>query len=97
MLTLYIKTGCPFCVSTQAKITELDLKVEEKNIIDDAIAQELVVCGGKIQVPYLIDTDRDVEMYESGDIVEYLDKHYCSGESEKKEDDNKPQVCTLEF
>jgi glutaredoxin len=97
MLTLYIKTGCPFCVATQAKITELDLKVEEKNIIDDILAEELIACGGKNQVPYLIDTDRDIEMYESGDIVEYLDKFYGSGESKKEVDNNKPQVCTLEF
>ena len=27
------------------------------------------------QTPYLIDTDRGVTMYESDDIVEYLEEH----------------------
>ncbi|MFC1730765.1 glutathione S-transferase N-terminal domain-containing protein [candidate division KSB1 bacterium] len=76
MLTLYIRTGCPFCAAVQAKVADLSIEVEEKDITDDVIAEELIARGGKKQVPYLVDTDRDVEMYESGDIVEYLGEHY---------------------
>jgi len=28
------------------------------------------------QVPYLVDSHREVTMYESDDIVEYLETHY---------------------
>ena len=28
--------------------------------------------GGKRQVPFLVDTDRNIQMYESDDIIEYL-------------------------
>jgi len=76
MLTMYVKTGCPYCAAALAKVEELGLAVEQKNIADDAVAAELVEKGGKRQVPYLVDTDRGVEMYESGDIVDYLGEHY---------------------
>ena len=36
----------------------------------------LVKLGGKAQVPFLVDTDRDVRMYESDDIIQYLNEHY---------------------
>ncbi len=76
MLTLYVKTGCPFCHKVLDAGEELGITFDEKNITDDTIAAELVARGGKRQVPYLVDTDRTVEMYESDDIVAYLQAHY---------------------
>lgn len=76
MLTLYVKTGCPFCRKVLDTGTELGISFEEKNIADDAVAAELVARGGKRQVPYLVDSERGVEMYESGDIDTYLREHY---------------------
>lgn len=76
MLTLYVKTGCPFCHRVLVAGEELGITFEEKNIADDAVAAELILRGGKRQVPYLVDTDRAVEMYESDDIIEYLKEHY---------------------
>lgn len=77
MLTLYVKTGCPFCHRVIIAGEELGITFEEKNIADDAVAEELVARGGKRQVPYLIDAERGVEMYESDDIIEYLKTHYA--------------------
>ncbi|MFA6502706.1 MAG: glutathione S-transferase N-terminal domain-containing protein [Candidatus Paceibacterota bacterium] len=76
MLTLYVKTGCPFCHRVFAAGEELGITFEERNIADDAVAAELVARGGKRQVPYLVDSDKNIEMYESEDIVEYLKKNY---------------------
>jgi glutaredoxin len=76
MLTLYVKTGCPFCHRVLDAGAELGVVFEEKNIADDAVAAELVARGGKRQVPYLIDGERGVEMYESDDIVAYLQANY---------------------
>ena len=96
MLTHYVKTGCPFCAKALAKVQELNLTIEEKNIADSAVAAELIARGGKRQVPYLVDSDRSVEMYESDDIVAYLGEHYGKGNNGKKNDNgNAPQVCTL--
>ncbi len=78
MLTLYVKTGCPFCAKTLAKVEELGLQVEEKNIADEGVAEELIARGGKRQVPYLVDSEKNVEMYESDDINNYLSEHYGS-------------------
>ena len=72
MLTLYVKTGCPFCEKVLAAGGELGVQFEEKNIADPAVAAELIARGGKRQVPYLVDGERSVEMYESGDIVAYI-------------------------
>ena len=77
MLTLYIKTGCPFCHKVLAVGEELGITFEEKNIADPAVAEELVARGGKRQVPYLVDTERSREMYESDDIVAYLRANYA--------------------
>lgn len=76
MLTLYVKTGCPYCAMVLHKVEELGIEIEEKNIADDAIAEELVARGGKRQVPYLIDSDTEEEMYESADIAQYLEETY---------------------
>jgi glutathione S-transferase len=76
MLMLYVKTGCPFCAKVFAKLSEKEMEFEEKNISDRAVVEELVARGGKRQVPYLVDTERAVEMYESDDIVAYLDEYY---------------------
>ncbi|MEX0651925.1 MAG: glutathione S-transferase N-terminal domain-containing protein [Candidatus Paceibacterota bacterium] len=100
MLTLYVKTGCPFCLAVHAKVEDLGINVEEKNISDDVVAEELVARGGKRQVPYLVDSERNIEMYESGDINIYLDTYYKKDgketASEEDRDSKPPQVCTLE-
>ena len=76
MLTLYVKTGCPFCHKVLDASGDLGITFEEKNIADDAVASELIARGGKRQVPYLVDSERGVEMYESDDIVAYLQTNY---------------------
>ena len=78
---MYVKTGCPYCALAIGKVDDLGLKVEYKNIADDAVAAELVERGGKRMVPYLVDEERGVEMYESSDIVEYLNKNYARTDS----------------
>lgn len=82
MLTLYVKTGCPFCHKILATGEELGITFEEKNIADAAIAAELIVRGGKRQVPYLVDSERNIEMYESDDINAYLRAQYPRKTSE---------------
>ena len=32
--------------------------------------------GGKTQVPFLVDPEKGVQMYESSDIIAYLDENY---------------------
>lgn len=38
--------------------------------------EELFDVGDQDQTPFLVDTQREVALYESDDIVEYLENHY---------------------
>ena len=76
MLTLYVKTGCPFCHKVLDTVAELGLEVVQKNIADPLVAEELIKKGGKRQVPYLVDDDRGVALYESMDIDAYVRAQY---------------------
>ena len=79
MLTLYVKTGCPFCAKVKNAVVELGIEdqVEERNIADDGVVDELLEKGGQQMVPFLVDADKEVSMYESDDIVAYLHEHYA--------------------
>jgi len=76
MLTLYYKPTCPFCRRVMAVIDRLDLTVELKDTNDTEAAAELISRGGKATVPYLVDDNKNVEMYESDDIVTHLQANY---------------------
>jgi len=73
MITLYTKTGCPYCDKVKDRIAELALPYSEKNISDEKNLSELLEKGGKRQVPFMIDDERGTSMYESGDIIYYLE------------------------
>ena len=81
MLTLYVKTGCPFCAAVLKKLDEESIEYEERNIADETVLNDLLARGGKKQVPYLVDEEKEVEMYESADIIEYLDQNYSTTEA----------------
>ncbi len=48
---------------------ELDLRDVEES--EEAMA-ELLEKGGESQVPFLVDSERDISMYESSDIIDHL-------------------------
>ncbi len=76
MLTLYVRTGCPFCIRVQSFMKEADIPYVEKNIADETVLKEILNKGGVQQVPFLMDDERDVLLYESIDIIEYLNQYY---------------------
>ena len=70
-------------------IDELTIDVEMKNIsTDDSARAALIEKGGKQQVPYLVDTEKEVAMYESDDIMDFLELNY--GPQEEVSD--KPRI-----
>jgi glutathione S-transferase len=76
MLTLYVRPGCGFCAKVLEAGEELGIDFDLKSSSDAANVAELMARGGKAQFPYLVDTERGVEMYESEDIIDYLHEHY---------------------
>ena len=85
MLTIYYKTGCPFCKKVLDAGRELGLTFTKKNIADEGVIDELVDIGGEDQVPFLIDDEGPVEMYESDAIVTYLHQRFGKEAVESKE------------
>ena len=90
MLTLYYKPSCPFCQRVLQMAENFNVEFDLKDISEDeALAAELVEKGGQRQVPYLVDTEKNVAMYESSDIIEYLRENYNNaGETTAK----KPRI-----
>ena len=76
---LYYYDSCPFCAMTRQAINKLDQEIELRNIqINPKHRQELIEQGGKPQVPCLRIDKANGEsewLYESTDIVEYLQFH----------------------
>jgi glutaredoxin len=77
-IELYQFYACPFCVKTRRAIKRIGLKIESRNAQDRKFRDELLYEGGKIQVPCLkiIDGKQTTWMYESSDIIEYLNKRF---------------------
>ncbi len=76
MITLFVKTGCPFCAKVIAAFDAYEIPYTEKNVSDQVVVDELVKLGGKKQEPFMV--DGTTMMYESGAIIEYIEKKYAS-------------------
>lgn len=81
MITLFVKTGCPFCAKVLAVIDAYAIPYTEKNVADEGVVDEMIKLGGKKQEPFMV--DGTTMMYESGAIIEYLEKKFGNGEVRK--------------
>lgn len=84
MLELYQAENCPYSETVRQELTELGVSYVIHNprrhggsIRNLQTQEELVTIGGQDQLPFLVDHSRDVTMYESNAIVEYLHQHYA--------------------
>lgn len=72
MLLLYKMEGCPFCQKVLNHLEEKNMQFKSMDISDPVNLDELLHLGGDEQVPFLVDTDHNAKMYESDDIINYL-------------------------
>lgn len=77
MIQLYLSAGCPFCKKVLLAAGQLGLEEGKDFTTIDAApgtpGRDVVLSvGGKGMVPFLI--DGDTSMYESDDIVAYMEK-----------------------
>jgi glutathione S-transferase len=80
LLELYDFEGCPYCRKVREILCELDLDYLAHPVAHGSPRRkELLRLGGKVQVPYLIDPNTGTRMYESDDIIEYLNDTYGAG------------------
>ncbi|EAS64717.1 glutathione S-transferase N-terminal domain-containing protein [Photobacterium angustum] len=77
-LKLYQFDACPFCVKVRREAKRLSLPLETRDAKVSPWEQELIEQGGKRKVPCLrIENEDGVEwMYESSDIIAYLQKRF---------------------
>ncbi|QMV16322.1 MULTISPECIES: glutathione S-transferase N-terminal domain-containing protein [Vibrio] len=79
-LSLYQFSACPFCTKTRRAMYKLNLPIEKRDVSEGSkYRTELLEGGGKVRVPCLrIEQDGNVEwMYESSDIINYLEKRFA--------------------
>lgn len=71
MFDLYISETCPYCRKVIDFFEENNIKYNKKNVIEPENLNMLLKLGGKAQVPFLDDFEKNISMYESDDIIEY--------------------------
>ncbi len=85
MLELYQAEGCPYCQKVRKTLTELGVSYVVHNprlatpgeTRNEQTQRELREIGGTDQLPFLVDQSRGESLYESDDIVEYVERHYA--------------------
>ena len=72
MLKLYTYATCPYCEKVRMAFEDTGIDYEEIDAERGTVgSEELVQLGGKQQVPFLVDEEQGIFMYESDDIISY--------------------------
>lgn len=76
-LELWSFEASPFCRIVREKLCSLELPYRLHNVGKGSPGRPAFERrAGRVQVPFLVDPNTNVEMFESADIVEYLDATY---------------------
>lgn len=76
-LVLYNFEASPFCRKVRETLNELNLDYRVENVAKGSARRaEFRELAGRVMVPYLIDANTDVAMFESDDIIAYLKTTY---------------------
>lgn len=86
MLELYQAESCPHSAEVREKLTELGVSYvvhnprlpgdEGGDVRNELTHRAMQDIGGEDAIPFLVDTDREEEHYESEAIVDYLESYY---------------------
>lgn len=66
---------CPYCKKVMNFMDENKIDYKKLNTNDNENALKLLHLGGKDQVPFLYDLKNNKGLYESDEIIEYLQNH----------------------
>lgn len=72
MPDLYILDSCPYCKKVMEFLDENNIPYKKLDVSEPENYDNLQKIGGKSQVPFLYDKEKDLKMYESDDIIEYF-------------------------
>jgi len=80
LIELWSFEASPYCRKVREKLCALGLDYHVHNVAKSGSRRDaLVTRGGRMMVPYLADPNLGVEMYESDDIVAWLEQTYGAG------------------
>ena len=72
MIELFMMPTCPYCHKVMDYMDAHGIEYTTIDINDRQNEEVLIKIGGKRQVPFIVDREHNVEMYESDDILEFL-------------------------
>lgn len=77
MIELFQMEQCPFCVRVRLKLEELNIDYISKPSAPGSPNRDILQnLGGQQMVPFLHDPEENIRMYESLDIINYLENKY---------------------
>lgn len=77
MLELYANPSCPYCLRVMQTMTDLGIDyIFRSHRFEKGQDSWGYKIGGKTQVPLLVDQSKDLILYESADILAYLENEY---------------------
>lgn len=74
MFDLYILESCPYCRKVIDFLEDKEIPYNKFDISENDNKLRLLALGGKEQVPFLFNEDTNEKMYESDDIIKYLER-----------------------
>lgn len=74
MFDLYILESCPYCQKVIDFMNDKNISFHKFDISNSDNKLRLLALGGKEQVPFLFNEDTNEKMYESNDIIKYLER-----------------------
>lgn len=77
MLELFHFEDCPYCLKVRRKLEELDLTYISHPSPQGSVKREFLSrFVPELQFPLLVDVEKNIFMFESDDICNYLEKTY---------------------
>lgn len=72
MLELYYSENCPYCKKVLSFFTENSVEFKKKDVTNTEYYNELMERGKIMQVPFLYDSEKNLSLYESDVIIDYV-------------------------
>ena len=77
-LELFSYEASPFCRIVRECLSSLELRYRLRNVARGSASRDAFIArSGRMMVPYLVDPNTEVEMFESADILRYLEDTYA--------------------
>ena len=73
MFDLYVLDNCPYCQKVMKFLNDNNIKYHKFDTSNNDNALRLLSIGGKDQVPFLYNEDTDEKLYESDEIIKYIE------------------------